>query len=56
MGAIYYLLAVCLIKEAGECHYAHGGFFAPAHRFQVRADEAGAAEMNEYTLSFSVRF
>ena len=39
MGTIYYLLAVCLIKEAGECHYAHGGFFATYEQCVAAAEK-----------------
>jgi hypothetical protein len=39
MGAIYYLLAVCLIKEAGECHYMHGGFFATYEQCVAAAEK-----------------
>jgi len=39
MEAIYYLLAVCLMKEAGECHYVHGGFFATYEQCVAAAEK-----------------
>jgi hypothetical protein len=39
MEAIYYLLAVCLIKEAGECHYVYRGFFATYEQWVAAAEK-----------------